>query len=182
MKLKGKRVTLRPLMKKDEKRIAELAHDKSIYRFTRVPYPYKIAYAKKFISDSQGKMKEKEEYVFAITLNEDDELIGTASLMRFDRMSNRAEVGYWLGKPYRNKGYVPEACKLIINFGFSKLKLNKIIIECAKENTASKKVIDKLGAKLEGVLRESSFVGGRYRDSLYHGILRKEWKPDKIRV
>ncbi len=175
-------MTLRPLMKKDEKRIAELAHDKSIYRFTRVPYPYNIEHAKKFIADSQKKMKKKEEYVFAIALNENDELIGIASLMRFNKMDNRAEVGYWLGKPYRSKGYVPEACKLIINFGFNKLKLNKIIIECAKENKASKKVIDKLGAKLEGVLRESSFVGGKYRDSLYHGILRKEWKPNKIEV
>jgi len=43
-------------------------------------------------------------------------------------------------------------------------------------------VIDKLGARLEGVLREHSYVGGKYRDSLYHGILKKEWKSSNVKL
>lgn len=181
MKIKGKRITLRPLEKKDERRITDLAHDKSISKFTHVPYPYDIKKARYFIKISKEKTKKKQEYHFAIALNKTDEFIGTIGLIRIDKRDNRGEIGYWLGKPYRGKGYVPEACKLIINFGFKNIKLHKIVIECAKENKASKKVIDKMKAKLEGVLRKNSFVGGKHRDSLYHGILKKEWRPSNIK-
>lgn len=178
MKLKGKRITLRLFTKKDEKRLAELANDKSVNRFTHVPYPYNLKMAKEFIKSSNERFRKKQEYHFAIALNEADEFIGTIGLIRISKRDNRAEIGYWLGKPYRGKGYTTEACRLLIDFGFKKLKFNKIVIVCAKENKSSKRVIDKVGAKLEGVLKKDAFIGGHYRDCLIHGILRKEWEKN----
>ncbi|MCX6707144.1 MAG: GNAT family N-acetyltransferase [Candidatus Woesearchaeota archaeon] len=147
MELKGKRIVLRPYLKKDERRLAELANDKTVSRFTRIPCPYKLKDAKNFIKSSNYNIRKKEEYPFAITLN--DEMIGGVSLIRLDKRDNRAELGYWLGKPYRRKGYAIEAAKLVLDFGFRKLKLNKILVSCAKQNNDSKRLIDKLHAKEE---------------------------------
>ena len=180
MRLKGKRIVLRPMVKKDEKRIAELANDKTISEFTHVPYPYDLAKAREFIKKSNERMKKKEEYHFAITLN--DDFIGTIGIIDIVKRDNYGETGYWLGKPYRGQGYVSEACKLILDFSFKKLKFHKMVIMCAKENKGSKKIIDKMGAKFGGVLRAHGFVGGKYKDMLYYDILKKEWKPSKIKL
>ena len=56
-----------------------------------------------------------------------------------------------------------------------KLKFNKIYINCAKENKASKRVIKKIGAKQEALLKKDVFVGGRYHDNYIHSIFRKDW-------
>ncbi|MFC1732281.1 GNAT family N-acetyltransferase [candidate division KSB1 bacterium] len=178
MKIKGKRIILRPRMKKDEKLFVKLANDKVLGKFTRIPQPYTTKHFRKFTKEN--KERKKEEYFFVIADKKSDEFMGTCTL-RPDKRDNLGTIGYWIGKLYRGKGYMPEACKLLINFGFNKLKLHKIVIECVKENKSSKKVIDKLGAKLEGVLREKTFVGGKYKDSLYYSILKKEWRPSKIK-
>lgn len=180
MKLKGKRITLRPRMKKDEKRFVELANDKAIWKFTHLPQPYTAAHFRKFSKEAKERDRKKEEYFFVIVLNGTDGLVGVITL-RQNKSDKLGNIGYWIGKPYRGKGYIPEACKLVINFGFNKLKLHKIAINCAKDNLASKKVINGLGAKQEGVLRENIFVGGEFKDQLIHGILRKEWRPSKTR-
>lgn len=171
--LKGERIVLRKLQEKDEQRIAELAHDKTITIWTHVPYPYNAKLAKDFVKEAAKKWKTGEECRFAITLN--DDFIGSISLIKIDKRDNRAEIGYWMGKPYRGFGYVTEASKLLIDYAFKNLKLHKVVIQCVKGNKASKNVIDKLGATQEGILRESSYVNKKYQDALYHGILRDEW-------
>lgn len=180
MKLKGKRITLRPRMKKDVKRFVELANDKAIWKFTHLPQPYTAAHFRKFSKQNKDKEKKKEEHFFVIADNKTDELMGVC-VLRPNKIDSNGNMGYWIGKPYRGKGYVLEACKLIINFGFNKLKLHRIEIRCAKENKASKRVIEKLKAKYEGLLRENLFVGGKFKDQIVHSILKKEWRPSRIK-
>ncbi|MFO8015477.1 MAG: GNAT family N-acetyltransferase [Candidatus Woesearchaeota archaeon] len=180
MRLEGKDITLRPLKDRDEKNIIKFANDKRIHRFTHMPYPYKKKHAREFIRKSKNNWRKKEEYNLAIT-DRDDNLIGAINLMRFDWRDKKAELGYWIGKPYRGKGIVPEACRLLINYGFSELKLHRIMIHHAEGNESSRRVIRKLGGKREGRLREHLFTGGKYRDSLAYGILKKEWDGRKAR-
>ena len=66
---------------------------------------------------------------------------------------------------------------LVINiFIFKKFKLNRVEIDCAVDNIASRKVILKLGAKKEGRLRQSLYFRNKYHDEYMHSILKKEWK------
>jgi len=174
--IEGKRIFLRNLNIKDAKQIVKICHDKSINRFTHVPYPYRLKDAFEFIKRSQKKRKESEEFVYGIINKETDELMGTISFIRISKRDNKAEIGYLLGKEYRNKGYMTEACKLLVDYGFKKMKFYKICINCAKGNKESKKVIEKVGGKEEALLRKDILLGGKYHDHYIHSLWRDDWK------
>jgi RimJ/RimL family protein N-acetyltransferase len=174
--IEGKRIFLRHLNMKDAKDLAEICHDRSINRFTHVPYPYKLKDAIDFIRKSQIKIRKKEEFVYGIINKKTNELMGTISLVRIIKRDNKAEVGYLLGKKYRNQGYMTETCKLFLNHVFKKFKFYKIYINCAKDNKASKRVIEKVGGKEEALLRKDILLGGKYHDHYIHSLWRKDWK------
>ncbi|MBI2129138.1 GNAT family N-acetyltransferase [Candidatus Woesearchaeota archaeon] len=174
-KMMGKRIYLRPLKKSDAKQLVKLCHDRSIHRFTRVPYPYRLKDALAFMKRTSARRKNRSEIVFGIISKETKELMGTVSFVRINKINNNTEIGYVIGKHFRNKGYTTEAVKLLLDLGFRKIKFHKICINCAKENKASKKVIEKVGCKEEALLKEDIFVGGKYHDYYIHSILRKDW-------
>lgn len=175
----GKRVLLRPLSIKDAKVLARLANDYSVSRFTHVPYPYKLKDALDFIK--KINKKGTNEIVFAIINKKTKAYMGNVDFIRIEKRDKRAEIGYWLGKEYRNKGYMTEATRLIVDYGFNKLKFNRIEISCSTKNKASERVIkDKLKARFEGILRERMIFGDkRFHDQEFFSILRKEYSKIK---
>ncbi len=180
LKLVGEKVFLRIWKPSDIKALNGLACDKSIARFTTVPSPYEEKHAKEFISMSRKKIKNKEEFCFAILSKQTNTLLGSASLTHVDWRNKKAEIGYWLGKPFRKKGFMSEAVQLLLKFAFKRLKLNRVRISCVPKNKASKKVIERAGAKYEGKERKSLISGlGKKHDLLAYSLLAKEWKDKK---
>jgi RimJ/RimL family protein N-acetyltransferase len=177
-KIDGKRVYLRSIKKSDAKALSKLANDKSVSRFTHVPYPYNLKIAKTFIEKCS---KNQEEMVFAIINKETKEYMGNVSFIRISKKDKRAEIGYWLGKKYRNKGYMTEATRTLIEYGFRKLKLNRIEISCSTKNKASEKVIkDKIKAKFEGILRKRIVLGDKkFHDQEFFSIIKEEYPKIK---
>lgn len=137
----------------------------------RVPYPYTEQDARNFILS----LKESSEASFAITLLDDQHLIGGIGL-RIDPHHPRAELGYWLGTLYWGRGYATEAARSVVEYGFTGLGLHRIYALAFRENTASAKVLQKLGMTHEGCLREHLLKWGRFIDLETYGILRSEWK------
>lgn len=68
-----------------------------------------------------------------------------------EKKNKKAEIGYWLGRKHRGKGYMSEAMQLMLGFAFKKLKLNRVKISCSTKNKASRKVIEKAGCVFEGI-------------------------------
>jgi RimJ/RimL family protein N-acetyltransferase len=172
--IKGKRINLRTPEIKDAYSIKEYAKDKSISKYTvHIPYPYKIEDALSFIKKNKEKLKKKEEYSLGIEIN--NEIVGMVSLFNINYKNKNAELGYWIGKPFRGKGYATEAAKLIIDFGFKKLGFIRIFAKLNHENAESAKVLERLGFKYEGRLRKHRFQNGRYCDELRYGLLEEEF-------
>jgi ribosomal-protein-alanine N-acetyltransferase len=69
---------------------------------------------------------------------------------------------------------MPEAARAVVDFGFARMKLHKIVAEVRGDNHASARVMGKLGFALEGVLREQTYEAGRYYDEHLYGLLRRE--------
>lgn len=173
MKLVTERLYLRPWKKSDIPAMVEMLNDKSIHRFTRVSYPYRKKDAKEYFKKAK---KEKDNKRWGIFKKVDNILVGSVTLKNIDKKAKKAEVGYLIHRKHRSKGYATEVTKRILGYAFKILKLNRVEINYAKENLASKKVIKKLGAKQEGILRQELFVGGKLHDHVIHSILRKEYK------
>ena len=90
----------------------------------------------------------------------------------------RAEIGYALSRRYWGKGLMPEAVKALIEFGFDRMDLNRIVARCFSQNTASEKVMQKVGMTCEGTLREYLYLKGAYQDLKVYSILRSEYRSD----
>jgi [ribosomal protein S5]-alanine N-acetyltransferase len=177
--IEGEKIYLRPLKLLDVNKIKNICNDKSINKFTHVPFPYRLKDAIEFIKKSKINRKKGNEFVYGIINKNKEELMGTISFVRIEKRDNKAEIGYLIGKKYRNKGYMSEALRLMLKIGFEKHKFHKIFVNCAKDNQASKRVIEKCGLKQEALLRKDILLGNKYHDHYIHSMLKEEYKKIK---
>lgn len=102
-------------------------------------------------------------------------LIGTCTLHQFNWPSRRAELGYALGRPFWGQGYMHEALLALLPYAFGTLDLNRLEADIDPRNSASAKVLERVGFRREGLLRERWIVGDEVSDTAFYGLLRREW-------
>ena len=184
MKLVTKRLILRPLRDSDAKSIFENIKDLNVSKWLLVvPYPYKLKDAKSWVKHNKEKWrkKKKDDYTFGIEVKEEKKIIGGIGLHHVSKFQGKAEVGYWLGKKYWRQGYGSEALKAILDFAFKKLRLRKIEAGVFVGNPSSGKLLEKFGAKKEGMKRKAcrSKATKKICDEIIYGLLKEEYKPRK---
>jgi ribosomal-protein-alanine N-acetyltransferase len=174
MILETERLLLRPLTLSDAPVIQELASHPDVAATTlNIPHPYPDGAAEAFI---QSRLEDTfTGYVFGIVRKADRQLMGAIGLHP-DESHQRAEIGYWIGVPYWNQGYMSEAARRVVDFGFAELRLNRIAAGYFSQNIASRRVMEKSGMIYEGMWREYLKRGDRYYDVGYYSILRSEWE------
>ncbi len=97
--------------------------------------------------------------------------IGCVSLMIEPDWPTSAELGIWLKRGAWGRGYATEALRHLIEWGFQAQGLHRIWAECAADNPASARVLEKSGMRLEGRLREHRWIQDHYRTSLIYAVL-----------
>jgi [ribosomal protein S5]-alanine N-acetyltransferase len=117
----------------------------------------------------------RDSIVWVITSHESELAIGSCCLWHFDETFRIAEVGYELAHSHWGAGLASEAVTAVLRFGFDRLELHRIEACLLERNEASKRLLLKLGFRLEGKLRDRVFFRGRYEDLLYYGLLRDDW-------
>lgn len=159
----------------DADSVQRLAGDRAIAdKVLNIPHPYKDGVAEEWIATHQPGFDAGELANFAIVLGAENELIGAIGLTIVPRF-NRAVLGYWIGTPYWGMGYCTEAARAILEYGFSKLKLNRIHASHMSRNPASGNVMRKLGMTHEGRARQHAKKWDVFEDLELYGILRDEW-------
>lgn len=105
----------------------------------------------------------------AIELN--DEVIGGIGVsVQTDIYRKNAELGYWLAEPFWGKGIVSSAIPMVVEEAFKVLDINRIIAKPFHTNTASHRVLEKAGFRLEAVLEKAVFKNGEYLDEHLYSI------------
>jgi [ribosomal protein S5]-alanine N-acetyltransferase len=170
--LETDRLFLRPFALTDAQEVQRLCGDFDIADTTlNIPHPYPDGAAEEFISTHPAKYEKHEGVVFALTLKKDGRLIGAMGLHDANRF-HRAEIGYWIAKPFWNQGYATEAGKAVVEFGFTQWSLHKIVGTYLSRNPASGCVMKKIGLVQEGLLRDHVTKWDRYEDIVTCGIVR----------
>ena len=105
----------------------------------------------------------------------DDNTVGHVSLRNVNRRMGLAEIGYSIGEEHQGKGYGSAAVALVVAKAFTETFLRKLIAYVAADNTASCRILGKLGFIREGLLREHYIIAGQPRDEVLFGLLRGEW-------
>lgn len=173
--IETERIRLRVPEAKDIPRIMEYADNQKISKTTlNIPHPYEEKDAIFWINMANQGLEDGTHFVFAICLLPDDKFIGGIGLHKNERF-NRAELGFWIGEPFWNKGYVTEAAGQILKFGFEQLNLHKIFAIHLTDNPASGKVMIKNGMVKEGELVDHIRKDDKYLTVVQYRITKDEY-------
>ena len=175
--LTGKKVNLRPLRSSDLDSLCEHARDREISRFTFVPHPYRPDHARRFLEYSRVQARKEIGMHFGIEERSTGRIIGVVGIEGIDRHNRKAEIGYWLGKKYWRQGIAFEAVSLVLKYLFGTLRMKRVYAHVFPGNTASERLLLRLGFQFEGMERASRFRRGRWMDCILYAILREEYRP-----
>jgi RimJ/RimL family protein N-acetyltransferase len=166
---------LRPWRDTDLAALVAACQDREISRWTRVPWPYGETDARAYLMARYQALHAGTSARFAVVAANDPLLLlGSTSLMRIAWQHARAEVGYWLACEARGQGHATRALRLICDWGFEMLGLERIDLLAATGNAGSQRVAERAGFTREAVLR-SYFAGNDERqDIVAFGLLRAE--------
>ncbi|MGI8466997.1 MAG: GNAT family N-acetyltransferase [Pyrinomonadaceae bacterium] len=166
---------LRPFHEENAEEIFETV--KANYEHLRpflhwVTKDYSLESAKEFIRQTQKNFTENTSQTFGIFYSK--KFVGAIGFVNFNWTSRRAEIGYWIAKDSEGKGIITKSCARLIDYAFHELKMNRVEIRCATENTRTCAVPERLNFKLEGILRQSVWRHARFYDMAIYGILAEE--------
>jgi RimJ/RimL family protein N-acetyltransferase len=119
-------------------------------------------------------------FQLVLVLKSEDKLIGNCGIRMDTPEAHQADIGYELSPQYWGQGYATEAAQALVEYGFTQLNLHRIWSWCIADNSRSVRVLEKLGMRQEGRLRENEFFKGRWWDTLVFGILEDEWREQQV--
>ena len=104
-----------------------------------------------------------------------DALCGSIRVKEIDQQDRKAKIGYFLGSEYQGQGFMTASMRVILDYCFNTLDLNRMQLHCASTNAPSKAVAMRLGFTLEGTLRQDEWLHGAFVDQHVYGLLRSEF-------
>lgn len=114
---------------------------------------------------------------WVIELRKSNAVIGTCGFGSMNRHDRCGSIGYFLARPQWGKGYATEAVRAVLRFGFGPLALHRIEARCLPENVASERVMQKVGMRFEGLLRQAMFKNEAFFDIKLYARLAEEREP-----
>jgi len=172
---------LRPLKPEDEKGFGKISFDAGIWKYN-VFRIMNSAELNEFINKSSDDRKRNFRYSFTIINKASGEIAGSTSFANISVKDKRIEIGWtWLGKKFMGTGLNKECKFLLLQYAFEHLKFKRVEFKTDVLNKASRKALQKIGAREEGILRSHTLMhDGRRRDTIYYSILAGEWSEIKM--
>ena len=176
-KLETNRLILRKFVIEDAKAMYEnWASEDEVTKFLTWPTHSSIEDTKIVLNNWISSYEKLDFYNWAIEIKESGQVIGNISVPRKNDNIFCCEIGYCLSSDYWGKGYMPEAMKAVMDLLFMKVNYNRIECFHKVENTNSGRVMEKVGMKCEGLLRDRGLKNdGTVCDSKIWSILKREY-------
>jgi [ribosomal protein S5]-alanine N-acetyltransferase len=161
--LRTRRFELRPLVLEDLTWYANFAGDAEVMRYIGQAGPLSHAQATERLARYVRCWEEHGLGMFAVRSREEEQSVGWAGLQPLSG-TDEIEVGYAFGKSAWGRGYATEVASAIVQWGFEELGLERIVAVASPENASSRRVMDKLGMRYEGMRPGSG------QDSVYYSL------------
>jgi len=166
------KVNIRKFERTDIPKKVEWINNPENNQFLHYDIPISIVGTERWFDSHQG-----EETRYDAVIEADGVPVGTIGLLSIDRKNSKAEYYIAMGEvDYKGKGVAKEASRLILEYGFEKLDLNRIYLFTEVENTAAQRLFEKVGFVKEGIIRKDIISHGKYVDRIAYGFLREDWK------
>lgn len=170
------RLLLRDFREDDLDAVHGYASDPEVVRY--VPWgPNRLDDTRAFLREAAARRAEspRQRFMLAIVLGSEDRLIGGCGLHIAEPEHAGAFIGYVLNRRDWGHGYAAETARGLLALGFEQLGLHRIWAVCDPANTASARVLEKIGMRREAHLREHRWEKGRWADEWLYAILEREW-------
>jgi RimJ/RimL family protein N-acetyltransferase len=118
----------------------------------------------------------------SLLIHADGEPVGSVQLYPVDDSRGWANLGCWVVPAQQGNGYATKACERIVAYGFRELRLHRVSGVVMTPNTASQRLLERVGFTHEGTKRESSFAEGEYVNEEQYGLLESEWREQRERT
>jgi RimJ/RimL family protein N-acetyltransferase len=176
--LRSERLFLGLVERKDLPQRVVWINDPEIQKTLNYDYPTSLARTEKWFDKVVMDPSRRDFSIFAL---ETSECIGFCSLYNIDWLAKKAELSNVIGnRSYWGKGYGSESYRLLVNYGFLELGLNKIYGYQLVHNHAAHRAVEKLGWSRDGLLRQDLYSHGKVSDRYVVSILREEWEKLEI--
>lgn len=174
--LKSEKIYLREFKETDWRDVHKYASNPIVCRY-QIWGPNTESDSQEFVNQviKEASHNPRTRYVFAIIHKKTKQLIGAGELNVTDLTNRQGEIGYSLNPDYWGQGLATETTQLLVRLGFDQLKLHRIYATCDPRNVGSFKVMEKIGMKIEGRMRETLLLRDGWRDSYLYSILEEDW-------
>lgn len=180
VKLAARRLALRPLAEADAQPLVDAVEA------TRAQLKKRFAWVESatgpdeslaFIRAKAQDWEARRAATFGIFEQKGQKLVGMVSLDPIEVELLKAKMGLWIRADEQDKGYAVEAGRLAVDYAFRKLVLHRLYARIDPVNRAARKVLQRLGFRYEGCLRQDKRLYNRWVDQECWGVLRSDWKP-----
>lgn len=172
--LKGANTYIRLMEEEDVEHKVNWFNDAEVRKTLNVDFPISVVGTKKWLHSVSVNNTRRDFIIFS---SRDDVPVGYCGLVNIDLQNLKAESYLGIGnKEYWGKGHASEARRLILDYAFKHLALNKVYSYVWSENEKMIHINEKVGFKIEGKLRDDVYYQGKFRDKLLMGVLKSEYK------
>ncbi len=173
-------ITLKQITENDAQAIFSVIDTQRRYLGEWLPFVYTTLSADdtlNFVRSVADTPESFRELVFCIFFHKEFAGLIGLKFNPADKANLRTEIGYWLSETFQKKGIMTQSAKMLIDYAFDELNLNRITIKCAAGNLPSNNIAKRLGFVYEGTERDGElFPDGHFVDLKVYSMLKKEWK------
>lgn len=170
------RLTLRPLRRDDAVDMFAYASDPEMAHYTLWEAHRTLADTRQFLSYMLACYERGEPGSWGVALTDTGRLIGTCGFVGWNNTQRRAEIGYAIARARWGQGLATEAAQAVIDFAFNATTIFRLQALCMVANTASARVMEKIGMHYEGILRGFTLHKGQPSDMKMYALLRTDWE------
>lgn len=167
-----KHISVYPMTMREVGFVTDIKTDPSLWH-----YEYDISTDKKTARDAVIMRMDSAWYrQYVVQLNDDEKtLVGFLHLHHYVEDRKSWELGYCILPAFQRRGYGLEGAKHVLREAFVRYNAHKVVAMCNAHNAASRRVLEKLGMRIEGVFREELPWNGGWADQLFFSILEGEY-------
>ena len=173
--LKGKHVSLFAVEKEDLQQLRDWRNNPDFRKYFREYRELNMAQQEKWFEEKV--VKDNSTLMFSIKRNNDAELLGCCGFVYINWVHRHADLSLyigWQGAYIDEEGYAEESCRLLLEYGFNELCLNKIWTEIYEFDEKKKALYDKFDFRQDGLLRQNYWYDEKWWDSMILSILKAE--------
>lgn len=180
--LETERLWLRPFQPADVPAFAAYRSDPEIARYQGWETPYSLEQAARFVAEMSAMppIPVGEWYQLAIQPKDYGAIIGDCAFHVLAEDGQQAEIGFSLSRAYQGRGYAAEAVRRLLGYLFEERNLHRVRAICDVENTASGKLLERVGMRREAQHIENVWFKGRWSSEYVYAILAFEWPARKL--